>query len=1302
MLKRILFFVILSFISIFCVFSQEIIDKKIAIQWEKDPFMDDDGVLYPAFYNAYYQDSYGLIPVFKQTFSVEKKGQRAKISFSNMVYLPITNENLLTDFEYNLIHDSLQWFQEVFHEKNSTGVIVKILPYRRNQESGLLEQLYYAEINISFTDDLQYFATKNSLEQTYPEHSIFASGDWFKIQVASSGVYKITGADLKNAGMNIASINPKRLKVYGNGGGMIPEANSRQKYLSLQENAIVVVGEADGVFNESDYILFYGESPNVWEFNTAKTSFSHRINVYSNYTYYFIGESEGDGKRIQTVDNNSLSETYNTNQSDYYDFHESELTNMSNGGKTWLGENFNSINKEQSFSVNIPNIITSEPASITTGVAAGIANSNASSNFIFSINETTVQTIAVAGPPLIYPHYNAGYKTKSFSFTAPSPSFSLKLRFNGHSNVNGWLDYFELYARRSLIFTGGQMAFSDAKSIADDRITKFSISNASNAVVVWDITDQTNINKMVLNVSGSTASFKSPTSEIKFFMAFDGTSFYTPTILGKVVNQDLTGLRDIQSVIISPPDFFDLAETLAQVHRDDYGLNTIVVTPQQIYNEFSSGKQDVGAIRDFMRMLYKTAQRGLEPEYLLLYGKGTYDYKNLKEKNNNFVPIWTSERAPFIEGTGEAREYSTDDFFGFLDDDEGNFNDNGYINGRMDLGIGRFPVKNREEAEIALNKRLHYTSNHPETKGSWQNIVCFTADDGDGKENFPRYSERLATIFETLTPSVLIDKIYIDSYKQIHAAGGTRYPDAKNALTHRINSGSLIVDYVGHGSIYGWAEERVMEVSDAQSYTNYDHLTFLVTATCSFTRYDDPEKISSGEYNFLNANGSAIGLLTTIRETNSGGNQDMASSFYTHLISDGEGNPAIHSIGYAQKKAKYENSNKTNTQYFVLLGDPTMPLAFPEKQITCTSIERCPQIDSSKNMDFNKNPKMQSDTIQALSKMIVRGIVHDQQGNRLENFNGKVFSKVFDKQAHLKTLQNDPLTPLVEFDLWKNLIFSGSGEISNGFFDVTFFVPKDIDYTYGNGRISLFAVDTIDYTDATGTYNELIVGGINPYADVDTTAPAMNLFINNTQFVSGGITDENPILLVKLSDIHGINTTGNSIGHDLTAIMDDDVSTTINLNNFYNTENNYTSGSVKYQFYDLSEGEHSVSVIAWDSYNNSVKKTICFTVVNAENIKVENLYNYPNPMKSYTNFVFEHNQAGAALNITLQIFDLTGRLVQQIHKNVVSSGYRTEPIIWDGCNNGAALRNGIYLYRARIEFPDGTLQVKNNKLIICR
>lgn len=1292
MLKRtsiILTIFLLNF-AFFTVMSQSNISKSITVYWSSDPIENNENkLLCPNFLDASYQESFGRIPIYTEVLTIEKCGQKAEVEFFNTIFIPITHEAYLTDFEKNLITNSLQWTKNIYYEKNKTNVVLQIIPYRNNPETGLLEQLYYTDVKISFSDDNQYLAKSAHQAKQYPTKSVLATGDWYKLSVSTSGIYKITGADLKNAGMSISSINPQNLKLYGNGGGMIPEENSKQKYLSLQENAIYVYGEADGVFNESDYILFYGESPNIWEYDNSTSSFSHQINHYSTENYYYIGISDGSGKRIPTEDNSSLVANYTTSVSDYYLFHEEELVNLSKGGKIWFGESFNSINNQQSFTVTIPNIRTSETVKFKTALASSYTSAT---QFKVTTNSGVVQSVTIPPETNGSSNKTSIYKTTATFFTAPSSSFTLNFSYPNSSGANGWLDYFEIVARRDLVFTSGQIPFCDKNSIAENQITQFSINNASNALTVWDITDQTNIKKMVTALNGSTATFKASTDELKQFVAFDGSSFYSPGIVGKIENQNLTGLRNVQSVIVAYPDFLDLAQTLGERHVSDYGLNTLVVTPQQIYNEFSSGKQDVGAIRDFMRMLYKTADEGYEPKYLLLYGNASYDYKNIKGKNNNLIPTWSSKRSSKAEYTSVNLEYPTDDFFAFLDDDEGGTNwahtISSYLIGAVDIAVGRFPVRSRNEAEIALDKRLHYTSKNNETKGSWQNIICFVADDQKG---YVYDAELLVNLIETTDNNILIDKIYTDAYKEEHAAGGTRYPDAKKALTDRFNNGSLIIDYIGHGSVYGWAEERILEVSDAQSYSNYDHLTFLVTATCTFTRYDDPDAVSAGEYAFLNPNGSAIALFTTSRETGSGNNQLLSRYFYSYLLTQtGSAVP----IGYASQKAKHDyalyGAGHSNTQYFILMGDPAMPLAYPQKQVKCTAINNIPIAEYS-------------DTIRSLSKVTISGEIQDENGNKIETFQGNVYPKVFDKQAQLKTLMNDPkYGEIIDFTLWKNMIYNGSGIVKDGSFELSFFVPKDIDYTYDYGRISFFAYDTVDFSDATGSYNDLMLGGINQYADIDTTAPTMELHINDYFFVSGGITNENPVLLVDLFDLHGINVTGASIGHDLIAILDNNVGSPVNLNNYYNTKNDYTTGVARYQFTGLSEGEHKIMVKAWDSYNNMTTKEIYFRVVNSESIVVENLYAYPNPMSSYTKFVFEHNHSGDEMDITIQIFDMMGKLIKEIKETTTSTGFRTEPIIWDGTVNGNYVNNGLYLYRARIKFQDGTLQQKSNKLLIMR
>ena len=1115
-----------------------------------------------------------------------------------------------------------------------------------------------------------------NIGNTFPVQSPLSEGDCYKIRIDKTGVFKITGKNLKDMGVNIASVNPKNLKIYGMTGGVLPEMNTDIPNTGIKELAIYVNGQDNGVLTETDYILFYGEGAHSWNYDAENKEFYHTCNYYDDYNYYFITAAGGEGKRIQTVNNNNLTENATTEQGDYYMFHEQDLINVIKAGRNWVGENFNSSTKERTFTVNVPNAVTSEPFLLRAGILT------TSAKYSCTINGTEIMNISSSDKDLKYKFSNA-------SFTAPSEKFSLKISFTPVGNsAEGWLDYFEIHARRNLTFNAGQqMCFRDMKTFAPEKITKFTLQNTSPQTTIWDVTDFYNVTKITTENNGQ--SFKAKTDVLREFIAFEN-SYETPTFIGKTNAQNLQGMRNIQSVIVSHPDFFEEAKKIENEHRNNLGLQTLLVTTDQIYNEFSSGRQDISAIRDFMRMLHLTATTH-QPQYLLLIGDASWDYKNTI-KQSNFVPVWSSML--LINGNTDLVIYEHsfvgDDFYALLDTLEGS--NLKRCKGTLDIAVGRFPVNTATEMQNVVKKRLHYTSAAPETMGTWRNVITFASDDPDhDKDYFSLSCEEHEDTIMSLFPEAVIEKIYSDSYKRVVSPGGTRYPDANKALTTRINNGTLILNYVGHGSKFRWSGEALLDIPDVNHWKNPNYLPFIITENCSNGPFDDYEIITHGETMFLRPDGGAIGLLVSTRETSNTNNNNLTNALYKAMLPSANNNYQAKSIGMATMEAKQKNFNSDNVQKFTLFGDPALTLSFPKYKIACTEIN-------------GKDLTTTTDTISALTSVSFAGEIRNINGSLKSDFNGTVYPTVFDKEVKTRTLGQVNSEFFLEYKVWKSIIFKGAAKVENGKFSFDFFVPKDIDYEYDFSKVVFYASDETQKTDATGVFSNFVVGGLNPDATDDTTPPQIKLFMNDTFFVAGGYTNENPVLLALLYDENGINATGSSIGHNITAVLDGDVNNEMNLNNFYQTEvGSYKQGRVTFPFYNLEEGEHTITVRAYDSYNNSIKENITFVVVGSNRFVVRDLYNYPNPFNAHTNFVFEHNASDETLDINIRVFDITGRLVHEIKQSVYAVGYRIPPIQWNGDNGGGALLSGgYYIYQLTVKTSSGDTIKKSGKLIISR
>ena len=1231
---------------------------------------DDESLFRLKFENASFKNR-EMLPEFLEKIRFENDVISFSAIIENAVFKNLTQKEIfhiqdIFDIEENITINS----NLAYSRKKPVGII-SFLPFRLDPENGKYQKLLSFDLIINISHDS---SKSGQAALNYAAHSVLSGGDWYKIRLNRSGIYKITYSDLAGMGMDVNSINPENIRIYGNGGGMLPESNSEFRYDDLQENAIIVHDGGDGNFNEGDYILFYGESPNAWKLKPEISRFYHYKNVYSDSTYYFITADIGPGKRIEMESSSTEEPNYSVTTFNDFEFHEQDLYNLIKSGREWYGEVFD-LQTSYDFSFNFPNLKNDEEHYIRVKV---VARASASSSFSITNDGAPLISILVPGVSIKGTGDYARTATGTKFFNTTGPDVNIGIKYNkSTSSASGWLDYIELNIIRNMIFSGGQMDFRDAFSIGSDRISEFKLSGVSQSVKVWEITDPVNIHKVETSLAGSNLTFVLPTNELREFIAYDGSSYLTADFAGKIPNQDLHSLGQIDYVIVSHPEFLSQANRLESFHTSNSKLKIHVTTPGEIYNEFSSGAQDITAIKDLMRMLYERAEPGQEPKYLLLFGDASYDYKNRIADNTNFVPTFESE-----ESLHETTSYATDDYFGFLDPDEGKGKED-----LLDIGIGRFVVQTLDEASQMVDKVFNYAGSSVSIMGDWRNVITFVADDENGNVHMNQ-ANQLAQFVDTTYKTMNVDKIYIDAYNQVSTPGGQRYPDVNKAINTRIGKGTLIMNYTGHGGEVGWAHERILEISDINSWENFNSLTVFVTATCEFTRYDDPGRISAGELVFINPHGGGISLFTTSRPTYGSSNLSLNRGFYKYAF-EKQDNGEYYSMGDLIRLAKFESSSESNDKKFILIGDPALKISYPEYKVETVSINQ-----------HNVSPV--PDTLKALSKVTLSGEIQDETGNKLNDFDGAVSTIVYDKESEVTTFGHDPGSSQSTFMLRKNVIYKGKANVTGGEFSLSFIVPKDIAYQYGFGKISYYANN--DKSDASGYSENIIVGGFSDTEIVDVSGPSIELFMNNESFKSGGITDENPVLLAHVSDSNGINTVGNGIGHDIVAILDDDTENPFILNDYYEADmNSYKSGKILYPLSGISPGSHRIELKIWDVFNNSSKSFIDFIVEESSRMTINNVINYPNPFCDYTSFVFDHNQPGSELDVEIKIFDISGRLVANFNERINNNGYKATPIIWYGTNiNGANLDGGIYIYRIRVSGDDGKLSHAVKKLVISR
>ncbi|MCC6691080.1 MAG: type IX secretion system sortase PorU, partial [Bacteroidia bacterium] len=784
------------------------------------------------------------LPEYYERIKLPSSINSASATITNAVYAELNPEEAAL---VKISATEIKVNTTIGYERKEPCAIIQFIPIRKNESSGKYEKLL--SFNLVLTQNVQTQSKTQSISQNHALTSVLASGKWFRIGVTKDGIYKMSYSFLKNLGIDISSMDPRNIRLYGNGGGQLPYANSSFRRDDLTENSIIVQGESDGVFDSLDYVLFYGQGPTRWTyFNSSCAAFRHQKNNYSDTTYYFITTDFGNGKRIAQQASLSTS-TDNVTTFDDYAYIEEDLVNLLKSGREWYGFNFDIVTVFNT-TFNFPNIDASSPATIKTDL---LSRYSSTSSYVVNCGAAT-QTISALGVPVSL-YYGDYASNANGCLSVPNPSSLLNVTVSKQtSGATGWLNYIEANVRRQLNMYGEQMIFRDSKSVGVGKAAQYTI-NTSGSLQVWEVSDPTNVKLQVATNNITNIQFIAASDSLREFIAFTGNSYYTPSAIGAVPNQNLHALPQSDMVIIAHPLFWNEANTLANFHRSHDNMTVTLVTPQQVYNEFSSGAQDVSAIRDFMKMFYDRSTGYADlPKYLLLFGDGSYDNKYRLANNTNYIPTYQSDNSH-----DPTASYVSDDYYGLLDDSEGNWTETAAD--LVDIGIGRLPADNVQEAQGMVNKIIKYSSPAPASAvqgavcnnientspfGDWRNVICFIGDDEDNNTHISQ-ANQMATLVNTNYKNYNVDKIYFDAYAQETTPGGNRYPDVTDAITKRVLKGALIMNYTGHGGETGWAHERVIDISTINDWGNVKKLPLFVTATCEFSRYDDPARTSAGE-----------------------------------------------------------------------------------------------------------------------------------------------------------------------------------------------------------------------------------------------------------------------------------------------------------------------------------------------------------------------------------------------------------------------------------------------------------------------
>ena len=1267
--------------------AQSVITVQKTLQWSAQTaqIITPDGkkLDYSTFDGAGFGDLAPTLPVFGERFPLTGRSTLT-VEVAEVQYESFSKKASPDDAQ---IGTELNVTATVEQERNRYFGRVRFVPIRRTGSG--FERVVSFTLNVRVTPVVEP-ATDRGGPHTYT--SALQSGTLYKFGVRQSTVYKLDYTFLKNElGINdLDNIDPRTIHIYGNGGKMLPEKTDTGRPDDLIENTIVVTGEQDGKFDNGDFILFYAVGPKPVTYRPSANDPQLIVNqhLYDRDAWYFLKIGDGNGLRVGALP--SVAASYVTEEFDDYRHLEDERVNLldffqsaQGSGKQWFGDYFYQIRSKE-YKFNFPNIVSGSTGRVRAEFAGRCGISTSVRLNIADLNlSRTVSNVSVSDNEASF----ASESVFQGNFQPASDDIVARINYPEVSQQSeGWLDYIGINARRRLAMTGETLEFRDLKTLEQDAAT-FRVSNVTGSgFTVWNITNPQAPERQQATQIGSTVEFSAATrTTLRSFVAFyDNAALPKPeTKGGKIANQNLHGLENVQMAIVYHPELEAQANQLAEHRRTYSGLKVALINVEQLYNEFSSGAKDPTAIRDFAKMLLERSPNQFE--YLLLFGDGSFDPKNNTESadNKDFIPVFETANS-----FSPIYAYPSDDFFGLLSDGE-----DGNLTGALDIAVGRITARNSGDAQAVVDKIIAYDSKK-ETLGDWHLRGTYLGDDEDQNVHLNQ-ADRLANMNGQAESWFNIEKIFFDAYQQISTSAGQRFPDAKAAINSDIFKGTLVVQYIGHGGPRGWAQERVIDLNDIAGWDNPNRYPLIITATCSFGGYDDYTFLTGGEQSLVRPNAGAIGLFTTVRAVYIYANNNLTDAVQRFLFRRDNGQ--YRTIGNILKDAKNTlNLNDDNARRFTLLGDPAMYLAMPEYRVVTTKINDSTVVAG------------QPDTLKALMPVNIEGMVTDTAGQLLSSFNGKVYVTIFDKVQTLQTLGQDAGSVVRPFTVQRNVIFKGSATVTNGLFKVGFIVPKDINYAYGAGKISYYAENGTPL-DAAGADRNIVIGG-NANLVQDNQPPLVVPFLNTDAFVSGGITNMDPKVLVKCSDDYGMNVSGTSLGHDLVATLDDNVLEAIVLNDFYESEkDNFRKGQAIYPLRNLAPGRHKLRVKGWDIANNPGEGYTEFVVAEDGKVALDHVLNYPNPFTTNTNFQFEHNLAAQMLDIQVSIFSVSGKLVKTIiHNTPNADGFRVTDIAWDGKDDyGDQLARGVYLYRVKVRGTDiagatATAESSFEKLVILK
>lgn len=1103
----------------------------------------------------------------------------------------------------------------------------------------------------------------------YAEHSVLAKGNWYKISVKEEGVYELTAERLRKMGMK----DLKRVKVYGYGGRLLPMRLYENGRSVVADDLVEVATMVDG----DRRLLFFAEGTIRWNWDGRRKMWTHVNNTYSDRSYYFVTEGEnplrvkreekaviGEAKRVGWVMDRAL--------------RDKDAFAWFKGGTVFFDDTDLKDFPNYAYTLKLPGAMSGEKAKAEVAVGAASV-----------VGATRVK---VKGYDGLLGTLNVGKHTSSLEeakeckgvYELGVKGDECKFSFTTTSGHSTRLDYICMTYKRGLrgdgfvfcpMTNGHGKQYLQWEDVGEnDVLWRLGNGGSPTVEMPWEKVD----NGYRVAVDRE----KDRYVVVNRAKAYEGVKWE-----GKVALQDLHAHGPVDATVIVPHS--GMMNGAAARLKDLYeqrGMSVRVVDAECIYNEFSSGTPDPTAYRRYMKMLYDRAEMENRPKFLTLLGACYWDSRFMMSEKSRFLTpenlVLSYEHTENAGGNlvsiGSLKSYVTDDYFAFLDDEEGErLEDN-----LMDVAVGRLSAMSENNAKVLVDKVCNYWEN--KQVGTWKNRVVMLADEGDNYLHLED-SKAAAEEIEVVNPRMVMEKVYWGALPNSGSLGANVFQFASDVVKAKMKEGAVMFNYSGHGSPHGISHKKVLDLHDFEVKNN-GNLPLWVFASCEVTPYDLPQN-DIGRAAIFNEHGGAVAVVSASRVVYSVYNKELNKYFCKYLFENG--NDKEYTMGEALQQAKRDvifsgKDNTVNKLKYSLLGDPTLPLMFPRLRVKVDSIDGV----EADGRTFQ---------LKAGAKVKMAGHV-EKHGKLMKKFMGEVTATLYDHEQRVVAEEEEEATS--SYRMLGEKLFEGTDSVRNGKFEVELLIPKNIRYSKEHGALYLYAVNDAHGDEAAGKMDDFFMDGSEEMKEKDEEGPEVFVYLNSPDFPNNGRVGRNAVFGATVKDSAGINGIGAGVGHDVVLVMDGDRGNPICLNDFFKYDFGSTiKGRVIYPLENLTPGRHSLTFKIWDINDNSTTKRLDFVVEEGYNDEV-GIVATDNPAYSSTSFITHADRMNIAQLVMVEVFDLWGRRIW-CKDNVIPAGESYSVVRWNlNTSGGARVNKGMYIYRATVGNERGKQVTKAQKLIV--